>query len=121
MDAAFEDRLRSAISAGWRVLLIEVGWLTLVWLIYRFFATAHPALMLALWGPDASWSTVATVALVAVAVFKMGLWLQAALLLWGWLWSSMLRKRRAADALSRTDRNEAEEPVARSGAVSART
>jgi hypothetical protein len=31
MDDAFERKLRAAVSAGWRVLVVEVGLLTLAW------------------------------------------------------------------------------------------
>jgi hypothetical protein len=120
MDTAFENRLRAAVSAGWRVLLIEAGFLTLVWLIYLAVISAHPAAMLALWGPDVSWSTVATISLWAVAVFKVALWLQGALLLWAWMWASMLRRRGAADARRRKESLEREQAQAGSRAVSAR-
>jgi hypothetical protein len=120
MDTAFETRLRAAVSAGWRVLLIEVGFLTLVWLIYLTVMPAHPAAMMAMWGPDVSWSTVATVTLLAVAAFKVALWLQGALLLWAWMWASRLRRRDAADARRRTETAGREELTANSRTVSAR-
>jgi hypothetical protein len=120
MDTAFESRLRAAVSAGWRVLLVEVGFVTLVWLVYLGIMAAHPSAMRALFGPDVSWSAVATVTLLAVAVFKVALWLQASLLLWAWLWAVMLRRQRAADARRRTESASGAPPPAASRAVSAR-
>jgi hypothetical protein len=98
------------VSAGWRVLLIEVAFLTTVWLISVSIMTAHPAALLAFWGPDVSWSTVATISLGAIALFKVALWLQAALLLWAWMWASRLRKRSAIDAQRRIPSTSASEP-----------
>jgi hypothetical protein len=92
MDEAFERRLRAAVSAGWRVLVIEVGLLTMAWVIILAVMGAHPNAMLALSGPDVSWKTVATISLTAIAVFKVALWLQAGLLAWAWMWASTLRR-----------------------------
>jgi hypothetical protein len=92
MDEAFERKLRAAVSAGWRVLIVEVVFLTLVWVGYLVIMGARPAALLALWGPEVTWSTVATVSLQAIAAFKVALWLQAALLAWGALWAATLRK-----------------------------
>jgi hypothetical protein len=97
MDIEFERRLRAAVSAGWRMLVIEVGLLTIVWVIYLAAMSTRAATMLALWGPYVSMSTVATVSLMAIAAFKVALWLQAALLGWAWMWASRLRKMREAE------------------------
>jgi hypothetical protein len=106
MDAGFDAKLRAAVSAGWRVLVAEVVFLTLVWLIYLRIMSAHPAPMLALFGPDVSWSTVALVTLLAVAVFKVAIWIEAGVVLWMWTWGSLLRRRGAPDARGRTERGE---------------
>jgi hypothetical protein len=93
MDITFEQKLRAAVSAGWRVLLIEVAFLLVAWLLYR--ATVPPAgvgQINVLIGPQVSQATVASVWLVALALFKLALWLQAGILLWAWMWSVMLRK-----------------------------
>lgn len=110
MDAGFEDKLRAAVSAGWRVLLIEVGFLTLVWLIYLTVMPSHPAALIALWGPEVSWSTVATVTLQAIAMFKVAVWLQAGLLLWAAIWAVRLRNRGEVSAHGRTGSAIADEP-----------
>lgn len=94
MDDGFERKLRAAVSAGWRVLIVEAGLLTIVWVVY----------------------VVITVTLEAVAVYKVALWLQVALLAWGWLWASTLRQSNARIAEKRT---ESDRPTA--GAPGSRT
>jgi hypothetical protein len=108
MDATFERKLRAAISAGWRVLLVEVVFLTLVWAAYLTITGVHPTWMLALWGPDVTWSIVATISLQAIAACKVAIWFQVALLAWAWMWSSRLRKLGAESAERRSD-NEREQ------------
>ncbi len=103
MDEAFERKLRAAVSAGWRVLLVEVGLLTLVWVVYLGIMGVHPPVLIALWGPGVTWSTVATVSLFAIAGFKVVLWVQAGLLAWGALWASTLRRSNARIAETRSD------------------
>jgi hypothetical protein len=103
MEATFERRLRAAVSAGWRVLVVEVAFVTLAWVISWAITSAHPSAMLALLGPDVTWSTLATISLASIAAFKVALWLQAALLAWGWLWASTLRKLGAESAESRSE------------------
>ncbi len=103
VDEAFERKLRAAVSAGWRVLLVEVGLLSLVWVVYLAIMAAHPPVLIALWGPGVTWSTVATVSLFAIAGFKVVLWVQAGLLAWGALWASMLRRSNARIAETRSD------------------
>jgi hypothetical protein len=98
MDTSFERKLRAAVSAGVRVLVVEVGLLSLVWALYLVFIGARPGWALALWGPEVSWPWVAAITLGAVALFKVFLWIQAALLAWGWLWAATLRRMRAGAA-----------------------
>jgi hypothetical protein len=98
MDVEFDRKVRAAVSAGVRVFVVEVGLLTLVWAIYLAVAGARPGALLAFWGPDASWTTVTHVTLLAIAAFKVALWLQAAVLAWGWVWASMLRRMREEGA-----------------------
>jgi hypothetical protein len=102
MDATFERKLRAAVSAGWRVLVIEVVALTIVWVFYLAILGAHPSVMLALSGPDVTWSTLETISLQAIAAFKVALWLQAAILGWAALWGAALRKLDAESAEGRS-------------------
>jgi hypothetical protein len=119
MDATFERRLRAAVSAGWRVLVAEVAFLALVWGIYVSIEGAHPSAMLALWGPDVTWSTVATISLQAIAACKVVIWLQVALLAWAWLWASTLRKLGADNAEPRIESAPEHAPDTRRKPVSA--
>jgi hypothetical protein len=121
IDATFERRLRAAVSAGWRVLVVEVAFVTLVWVLYVAIAGAHPTAMLALWGPDVTWSTVATVSLQAIAACKVAIWLQVALLAWAWLWASTLRKPGAESAEPRSEFEGTQVPEQRAGAALAPT
>jgi hypothetical protein len=113
MDLAFERKLRAAVSAGVRVLVVEVGLLTIVWVIHLAAMAAHPSAVLALWGPDVSWSMVAAISLHAIATFKVALWLQAALLAWGWVWASMLRRMREGSVEQRSEPARRDEAAAR--------
>lgn len=92
MDDAFERKLRAAVSAGWRVVIVEAAVLTLLWVVYLVLMGTRPPAILALWGPGATWSTFAMVTILAIAAFKVALWLQIALLAWGSLWASTLRR-----------------------------
>jgi hypothetical protein len=94
MEPTFEDKLRAAVKAGWRALLAEVVFLTAVWFIYLAIVETHWNGWLSLWGPNATWAMVSRITLWAIAVYKLGIWLQAAILLWAWLWSRALRQRR---------------------------
>ena len=48
MNDPFEKKLRSAAVAGWWVVLIAGGFLTLQWLIYLAVMSAHPAWLLSM-------------------------------------------------------------------------
>jgi hypothetical protein len=91
---ALEQKLRAAVSAGWKVVVIEAVFITVAWLAYLATITGRAGWLLALWGPEVSWPTVATVSVLAIAAFKVMLWLQAALVLWAWMWARALRRSR---------------------------
>jgi hypothetical protein len=46
MNDPFEKKVRAAAVAGWWVILIAVGFLTLLWLVYLAVMAAHPAWLL---------------------------------------------------------------------------
>jgi hypothetical protein len=117
MDSEFEWKLRAAVSAGWRILVIQVGLLTIAWFVYLTIMAMRPDAVLALWGPQVTWSTVATVSLMAIAVYKVSLWIQAALLAWGWMWGTRLRARRESPVAERSE--PAQEPTVSAGSHSA--
>ncbi len=43
MNDPFEKKVRAAAVAGWWVILIAVGFLTLIWLAYLAVMATHPA------------------------------------------------------------------------------
>lgn len=95
MNDAFQQRLRAAATAGWRTLLIAVGFLTLVWIIFLVLMSTRPSWYQSLLGPGVSWEDLQVVGLWAVAIFKMCIWLMALVVLWLTLWSRQLGKRRS--------------------------
>jgi hypothetical protein len=119
VDVTFERKIRAAVSAGWRVLVVEVALLILVWVIYLAMMGAHPRFVLALWGSDVTWSTVATISLQSIAAFKVAVWLQAALLAWASLWAATLRKLGAESAELRSESALEQAPSIRRSPVSA--
>jgi hypothetical protein len=92
MNEAFERKVRAAAVAGWWVVLLAVGFLTLLWLSYLAVTSAHPAWLLPLWGPGADWPFVQNVWFWAMAAFKFCVWLMAFAALWLTLWARRLRK-----------------------------
>jgi hypothetical protein len=88
----FEKRVRAAAVAGWWVVLIAVGFLTLLWLIYLAVMSAHPAWLLTMWGPGVDWPFVQNVWFWAMAAFKFCVWLLVLVVLWLTLWARQLRK-----------------------------
>ena len=58
MNDIFEKRVRAAAVAGWWVVLITVGFITLQWIIYLAVMHARPAWFLVMWGPDVDWAFV---------------------------------------------------------------
>jgi hypothetical protein len=93
MNDAFGKKIQSAAVAGWWTLLIAAGFLTLQWIAYLLVLSARPALLLPLFGQDASWQTVQKVWFWALAIVKVCLWLSALLVLWLTLWARQLRKQ----------------------------
>ena len=93
MNDAFEKKVRAAAVAGWWVVLIAAGFLTLVWLVYLAAMNTRPAWMLAMWGPDVSWAFFQTVCLWVMAIFKFCVWIMALVALWLTLWARQLRKQ----------------------------
>ncbi len=93
MEDIFEKRVRAAAIAAWWTILVGGIFLVLQWILYLVFMSAHPAWLLWLWGPDASWPFVRTVWFWATALFKIFLWILAVIALWLTFWSRKLRKQ----------------------------
>jgi hypothetical protein len=92
MNDIFEKRVRAAAVAGWWVVVIAVGFLTLLWLIYLVVMSSHPAWLLSMWGPGVDWAFVQNVWFGAMAAFKFCVWLMVCALLWLTMWARQLRK-----------------------------
>jgi hypothetical protein len=92
MDEGFAKKVRDAAIAGWWTIAIVAAFLTVQWVAWLVILSAKPSWMAALWGPDTSWSTIQTVVLWCVAVFKICLWVMAAVVVWLSLWARRLRR-----------------------------
>jgi hypothetical protein len=93
MNDTFEKKVRAAAVAGWWVILIAVGFLTVQWGVYLILMSAQPGWLLAVWGHGVSWSFAQTVWVWAMAIFKMCVWLFTLVVLWLTLWARQLRKQ----------------------------
>jgi hypothetical protein len=49
MNDPFEKKVGAAAVAGWWVILVAIGFLTLLWLVYLAVMSAHPAWLLSIW------------------------------------------------------------------------
>ena len=92
MNDSFEKKVRAAALAGWWVILIAVGFLTLQWLIYLAVMSTHPTWLLSMWGPGVDWPFVQSVWFWAMVAFKFCVWLMVLVVLWLTLWARQLRK-----------------------------
>jgi hypothetical protein len=92
MNDLFEKKVRAAAVAGWWVVLIAAGFLTLQWLVYLAVMASHPTWLPPLWGPGVDWPFVQSVWFWAMAAFKFCLWHTIMVVLWLTLWARQLRK-----------------------------
>ena len=92
MNDSFEKKVGAAAVAGWWVVLIAAGFVTLLWLGYLAVTSTHPGWLLALWGQDVTWDFVRNVWFWAIVAFKFGIWLMVFAVLWLTLWARQLRK-----------------------------
>src|SRR3984957_9795982 len=92
MNDPFEKKVGAAAVDGLWVVLIAIGFLTLLWVIYLAVMSAHPAWLLSMWGPGVDWPLVQNVWFWAMAAFKFCVWLMVLAVLWLTLWARQLRK-----------------------------
>ena len=93
MDDLFQRRVRTAAAAAWWTVLIAVAFITVVWVVFLTLVSARPAWYEALLGPAISWEKLKDVAVWAVAIFKICIWLLALVAMWLTLWARQLRRR----------------------------
>jgi hypothetical protein len=91
VENTFRARVRAAAVAAWWTLLIAAAFLTLQWLGYLLVMQAKPPWVLSLWGPGATWDTVAPVWFHGLFLAKLALWPLAIAALWLTLWARSLR------------------------------
>ena len=92
MNEDFVKRVRTAAIAGWWTLLIAAIFLTIQWPIYLWTMHAKPACMLSYWGAGATWPMIQTVWLWSIAIFKLSVWIMAAVVVWLTLWARGLKR-----------------------------
>jgi hypothetical protein len=93
MNDIFERRIRAAAIAGWWTLLVGMAVLLLQWGVYLYAASARPAWLASLWGPDVSWPIILNVWFWGMAGIKAFLGLWAVATLWLTFWARQLRKQ----------------------------
>jgi len=92
MNDSFEKKVRAAAVAGWWVVLVGIGFVTLIWLMYLAVMSYQPGWILAMFGPGITWPLVQNVWFWAAAGFKFCIWLLTFVVLWLTLWARQLRK-----------------------------
>jgi hypothetical protein len=105
VEDAFEKKVRAAVEAGWRALVVGVAFLTVVWFVYLAIIRTRAHWMAWLLGPEVTWSTLTTVSLWAMAALKIGLYGFALLEVWGAFWVRRLRKLRDPAPKVREEKN----------------
>jgi hypothetical protein len=93
MSDLFETRIGAAAVAGWRIVVIMLGFIVLQWTVYLAAMHTRPSWLLATWGPGADWALVHTVWFWAVVILKFIWWLMVLAVLWLTLWARQLRKQ----------------------------
>ena len=93
MQSTFEQRLSSAVRAGWWTLLIALGVVLLQWIGTAMFISRQPAWFLRLWGPDMTWARIESMTMQFLLLFRLFVGAFATLLVWASLWSVMLKRR----------------------------
>ena len=93
MSDDFAKRVRSAAIAGWWTLLIASIFVTIQWVAYLHMMRVKPAWVLGMWGGnDVTWSTIQSMWLWFIGVFKLIIWVFAMVVIWLSLWARSLRK-----------------------------
>lgn len=92
MNDVFEKRVQAAAIAGWRVVVIAVGFIVLQWIAFVAVTHTRPGWFLAMWGPEVDWAFVHAVWFWAIVIVKFFLWLVVFVVLWLTLWARQLRK-----------------------------
>jgi hypothetical protein len=92
MNDLFEKKVMAAAVALWWVVLVGIGFVTLIWLMYLAVMAYQPGWLITMWGPEITWSFVQEVWFWAVVGVKFCAWLFVFVALWLTLWAKQLRK-----------------------------
>ncbi len=93
MNDTFEKRLRAAVGAGWRTLVIWAILMTASWLIFLILLHYRPGWLLDLWGgAGLTWPDVRNVAVWFFGAFKVVLWIFAMAVVFLALWLRRLSR-----------------------------
>jgi len=94
MDDVFVKRVRAAVGAAWRTLVISAVLMTASWGGFLLIMHTRPAWVLALWGGGAlTWDQVQTTAIWFYGVFKIALLLSAMATVFLALWARRLARQ----------------------------
>jgi uncharacterized membrane protein YhaH (DUF805 family) len=93
MESDFTKKVRDAAIAGWWTLAIFIVFLSVVWFVYLAILSAKPSWLLALCGPDISWSTIQSGVFWGVAVLKIWFYVMATVVVWLSLWARRLGRK----------------------------
>ena len=93
MSDPFENKLSTAVQAGWRVCLISYLVVVFVWITYLFvFGTPNHAWYQSLW-PGADWSMVQGISWGALVLCKLIAWFFILVEIWLALWLKLYRRQ----------------------------
>jgi len=92
MTRTFTQRVQTAASAGWCVIIIAIIWLTLMWFGNLAMQYFRPGWILTLWGGNVTWDQVNWIILMFTAVIKVILFTLVAITLWLTIWGRKLSR-----------------------------
>ena len=93
MDEIFEKRLRAAVGAGWRTVVIWAVLLTVSWLFFLLMMHARPEWVRYLWGGSGlSWEKMQEVAIWFYGAFKIVMLVFAMIVVFLALWLRRLSR-----------------------------
>ena len=91
MDDLLYKKVHAAASAGWWTLLVAVIFATIVWAAFLAMGHCKCPCVSAMWG-GVSWDTIQTVAIWAMAAFKIVIWTIFLVVVWLTIWARKLKR-----------------------------
>jgi hypothetical protein len=93
MQSTFEQKLSSAVRAGWWTLLIAVGMVLIQWIGTAAFISRHPGWFLRFWAPHMTWPQIERITMQFLLSFRVFVGIFATILIWASVWSLVLKRR----------------------------